>query len=95
MSATAIREDCECGCVERGRPHEVERRGAHRYRMRSTGYSSARFGPCEVCGEWASDVFLQNEEQLVRAKRDPYWTVSGCRSLFGHEGCLRAARRPT
>ena len=31
----------------------------YRYQLRSTNYSSARYGLCEVCGEHASEVFSQ------------------------------------
>lgn len=35
----------------------------YRYRLSSTGESSRRFGPCDVCGEHVSEVFLQTEEK--------------------------------
>jgi len=35
----------------------------YRYRLTSTSHSSHRFGPCTVCGEHASEVFIQVEEK--------------------------------
>lgn len=71
-----------------------------RYRLRTTGHSSVRLGPCEVCTKHASEVFLQVEEQLFdtddldpsEVRSDPY-TRHECVDLFGHEACLVGARR--
>lgn len=43
--------------------------------LRSTGASSAKFGPCEICGLHVSEVFM-------RGGARGQWT-------FGHETCLR------
>lgn len=42
----------------------------YRYSLSSTGESSRKFGPCEVCGEHASEVFLQVEEKRFRLDAD-------------------------
>lgn len=41
----------------------------------STRESSHRFGPCQVCGQHVSEVFLTP-------------TDNGVRYLFGHEACI-------
>lgn len=35
--------------------------GVYVYRIQRTGYSSARYGSCEVCGKPCSEVFYQVE----------------------------------
>lgn len=45
-----------------------------RARLHSTGYSSDKYGPCEVCMKRASDVWIRSH--------------SG-KGVFGHEDCLR------
>lgn len=68
--------------------------GQYRYRMRNTGHSSTKFGPCEICGNHVAEVFYQVEGTCY-AEDDGslYPTYAGCRSLFGHETCLKNARR--
>lgn len=64
----------------------------YRYRLKSTGQSSAEYGVCEVCGEYVSDVFLQVEERRAkRAYGRLYWERAD--DLFGHAECLKKARR--
>lgn len=68
----------------------------YRYRLKSTGDSSARFGKCEVCDQYASDVFIQAEERQYWSvlKQDWGWTYHQCRPhLFGHEQCLKSKQR--
>lgn len=43
--------------------------GAYVYRIKSTGYSSARYGACEVCSKPCSDVFYQVEGRTYDAER--------------------------
>ncbi|MCL4296270.1 MAG: hypothetical protein KJ077_11100 [Anaerolineae bacterium] len=62
----------------------------YRYRLSSTGNSSAKYGPCEVCGKHASEVFSQSEE---REYEPGQWTGLGCHSYFGHKECLEGKRR--
>lgn len=45
-------------------------------RWRSTGFSSKRFGPCEVCGEHCAEVWIGSV---------------GNDSTFGHEACVAKA----
>lgn len=44
-------------------------------RLRSTGHSSQRLGPCAICGEHVSEVFM---------RRTPDFQDY----VFGHERCL-------
>lgn len=57
----------------------------HEYRIKSLRASSAKYGACEVCGAWAADVSIQ-----VETLGGSHY---GCTTLFGHEECLRGARR--
>ncbi len=68
--------------------------GAYRYRIKNTGFSSQRYGPCEVCRKPVSEVHYQVEEQECAIDgEDPFWTTHDCTNLFGHESCLLNARR--
>lgn len=68
----------------------------HRYTLHRTGHSSSRFGECDVCGKWCSDVFYQSEERAYVNPIQPdqeSWTQHGCHAWFGHESCLLSRRR--
>jgi len=79
----------------------------YRYQLTSTGHSSSRYGNCEVCGEHASEVFIQSEHRryvvsdIEDLLEDPAlyvggelgWTANGCHYLFGHRGCLIDRRK--
>lgn len=69
----------------------------YRYRLVNTGYSSTKYGPCEVCGEYASEVFHQIELRHYKFERNckvyEGWTTHDCHNLFGHEECLISQRR--
>jgi hypothetical protein len=67
--------------------------GKFRYRLNSTGASSAKYGVCEVCGEHASEVFIQSETQLFDLHGAIRETHFGCRTLFGHKACLEGEQR--
>jgi hypothetical protein len=71
--------------------------GAYRYRIKSTGGSSQKYGPCEVCAKPSTEVFIQSEEQSYARDEDEGggigWTHYDCHNLFGHEACLLSARR--
>lgn len=71
--------------------------GDLKYRIRSTGASSARFGACEVCETHVSEVFIQVESKAFAFVGDPTqiegWARTGC--LFGHEACLISKRKGT
>lgn len=47
-------------------------------RLKSTGHSSLRLGPCEICGQHVSEVFMR-------------LTEDGLDYVFGHEQCLRVS----
>lgn len=49
-----------------------------RVRCKSTGYSSQRFGPCEVCREPVGDSWIGTAD-------------NGGNHVFGHEVCVRRA----
>ena len=63
----------------------------YRYRIKCLGYTSRQFGPCEVCGEWVPDVWLQVEEHREFLDGRVWWGEH--KSLFGHEACLLKERR--
>jgi hypothetical protein len=67
----------------------------YRYILTETGYSSSRFGPCEICGEHVSDEYIQREQRrcYCSAKQRYYWTYNGMRCHFGHKKCLQTARK--
>jgi hypothetical protein len=69
----------------------------YRYRLTNTKESSRKYGVCEVCKEYASEVFLQSEERYYRfeegGKVHEGWTKNNCNSYFGHEECLKNKRR--
>ena len=67
--------------------------GAYVYRIRSTGSSSAKFGPCEVCGKHVSETFIQTEGITYENGGRIAVTHHECITLFGHEECLIAKRR--
>ena len=62
--------------------------GRYRYRLRSTGYSSTRYGPCEVCKGQVSDVHMQTVEHEFLPDR---WAQGN--TTFGHKKCLLRQRR--
>lgn len=78
-----------------------------RYRLVSTGESSHKYGNCEVCHQYCSEVFVQTKEhsfQLDEFDRQVMtklgvlfpedgigWAHDG--STFGHESCLLSKRQ--
>lgn len=70
-----------------------------RYRLTPLGYTSDRYGPCEICGCRVSDVHYQVRERLYRfsealasfAGKYFGWIHEG--GAFGHRRCLEAARQ--
>lgn len=65
----------------------------YQYRLSSTGHSSERYGPCEICKLHCSEVFIQAEARTFMSDGKPAWTHHECTTLFGHEACLINARR--
>lgn len=68
--------------------------GAFVYRLRRS-HTSQRYGPCEVCHQYCSDVFIQVEMREYRTERGEIsQTSQGCRAhTFGHEACLRGIQK--
>lgn len=58
----------------------------HRYTLHSYGDTSHAEGPCDVCGTEVDDMHWQVDVRL--AAPGQHW-----RALWGHEECLRGARR--
>lgn len=56
------------------------------YRISSTGYSSKRYGACEVCGEHVTEVHLQTESVRKPEHLDRIYGTG--KSWFGHPDCL-------
>jgi hypothetical protein len=71
----------------------------YRYRLKSTGYSSDKYGKCEVCGKYVSEVFLQVEERYYKFEHNGQiyegWTKNGCKDYFGHKKCLKSVQKYT
>jgi len=69
----------------------------YRYILKSTGNSSSKYGVCEVCGKYATEVFSQSEEKYYNIKHNEKiyegWTKHGCQDYFGHKECLESKRR--
>lgn len=62
----------------------------YRYRISNTGYGSQRYGNCEMCGEYCSEVFILSEQRhyTMEKIRETGWTGHQCLdSLFGHKEC--------
>lgn len=69
-----------------------EQNGRLRHRIKPLGDSSAKFGPCEVCGKNASEIVMQVTERSGEDGGGKYWSQHVCPRLFGHEDCVRSAR---
>lgn len=65
----------------------------YRYRLKSTGHNSEKYGNCEVCNKHCSEVFLQVEEKAYIIDNEICFTEHGCKSLVGHKECLISARK--
>lgn len=69
--------------------------GDRKYRLSSLHDNSNKYGNCEVCGKYASEVFLQGESRLFYSpiSKDMCWTYNGCFKYFGHKECLISKRK--
>lgn len=80
--------------------------GQYRYTIYNTGYSSARFGVCEVCGKHVSEVWSQREERQYEPDQeeldwfkehditpDGFYTTYNCTWYLGHRECLESKQR--
>lgn len=73
----------------------------YKYNLSTTEHSSHKYGNCQVCGEHASEVFMQTE--FKKYERDEIdaeqgfagigWSAYSCHDYFGHEDCLKSVRR--
>lgn len=61
--------------------------GEYRYRIKSTGQTSRKYGACEVCNKWASEVYVQAEFKCYAPLSFAYG-----RTIFGHCECLIKVR---
>jgi hypothetical protein len=59
----------------------------YRYRQSPMRASSNKYGNCEVCGQYVSDVYLQNETRRVMRG----WFVTS--QFFGHRECLDSIQK--
>lgn len=68
----------------------------HGYRISSTEKSSHAYGPCEVCGEHVSEVYIQASmlyfEGDAKDRIRSFFHYSGDEYLFGHKECLEGKR---
>lgn len=61
------------------------------YRLTDAEDSSRRYGRCEICGKYVSDVHLQTEfTQIVEGELN-YWEQGD--TTWGHENCLVEKRK--
>lgn len=61
-----------------------------RYKIKSTGNNSKKYGNCEVCNQPCSEVFIQLKQKSYQMDFRTGWTEVG--SLFGHKECLERVR---
>lgn len=60
----------------------------YRYRLTSTGYSSRRYGNCEICSEHCSEVFIQTENVRYNPRR-------GLRNDLPYDDNMRNEGKPS
>jgi hypothetical protein len=67
----------------------------YQYKLISTGDNSNKYGNCEVCNKFCSEVFHQIEQRefLSPETGKIELTHYGCRDLFGHKDCLISKQR--
>lgn len=70
-------------------PHEPYIMSVYKYKLISTHDNSSKYGNCEVCGKYASEVFHQIEAMKI----EDGWTYANCHNKFGHEQCLISLRK--
>lgn len=62
----------------------------YRYVLKRTEFSSARYGPCEVCGHHCPEVWTQTTHEPFDSHGEQGESHRGTR--FGHRACLLAER---
>ena len=62
----------------------------YRYRLNDTKLGSNTYGPCEVCQNHASEIWIQTEtKSFIDEDGQTAWTHHECTpTLFGHRECL-------
>jgi hypothetical protein len=75
-------------CLEIGEDGTV-----YRYKLIQQHASSDKLGPCEICGEFVSDVFHQMKERQFFSSIDEEVHWAHERGTFGHQECLIKIRR--
>ena len=65
----------------------------YRYKIKSTGHGSERFGPCEICKKSVrGNVYLQTEEKkYTDTDGKVHWLSS--KDIFGHKTCCMTRRK--
>ncbi len=67
---------------------------AYHYKLVRMRASSEKYGKCEVCNEFSSDVYLQVEtKDYVNRLNGIRQTAHNCIDLFGHLECLKNSQR--
>lgn len=67
------------------------------YEIESAGESSAKYGNCQICGKYCTEIFSQIEKRLYK-RRDggigkTFYGCAGGGFLLGHYDCLIKARK--
>jgi hypothetical protein len=67
----------------------------YHYKLINTNESSKKYGNCEICGQYATEMFHQIEEKYFKnefnGENYEGWTEG--KSYFGHKDCLEKIRR--
>jgi len=64
--------------------YEITITDTHRYRLSSTNASSDKFGKCECCEKYASEMF----QLAIEEKYNNIYL--GSKHVFGHSECLQS-----
>ena len=59
-----------------------------RHFLTTTSANSKKYGNCEICGVYASEVFIQTTHEQTA---DGWKNISG---VFGHGECLKSKQQP-
>ena len=58
----------------------------YQYNLKQQYASSDKYGKCEVCGKFVSDVHSQSKERRLMFAEKEHWIQDGI--TFGHKECL-------
>ena len=67
-------------------PTKIIEKPKYRYKITSTGASSEKYGNCEICDKFVSDVHAMTRYRKTATGEAVEWCV------FGHESCLLKRR---